>query len=101
MPLVRIGSVDELPPGSVIEAFVGDQRFAICNVGGRIHALSGTCPHRGGPVGQGAIHEESVVCPWHAWEFNCASGEHDYNPEIVLPRYMVEVHGGDILIDVG
>src|SRR5262249_7357825 len=50
MAFVRVASLSRLAAGSVVEASIGDERYAICNVDGRIHALAGTCPHRGGPL---------------------------------------------------
>jgi len=74
--------------------------IAICNVGGEVHAVEATCPHRGGPLAHGALHDTMLVCPWHAWEFDCTTGENDFNPNICLQKYAVKIEGGDILIDV-
>jgi nitrite reductase/ring-hydroxylating ferredoxin subunit len=66
MALVKVAAVGELKDNSVHEVMVGETPYAVCNVGGEITALLGICPHRGGPLGQGAIHGQNVVCPWHA-----------------------------------
>src|SRR5260370_20292147 len=58
MALVRVASVSELQPGWVIEARVAGQTYAICNSGGEIHALDGSCPCTGGSSwGWGVIRE--------------------------------------------
>ena len=100
MAFVKVGSLSQLPAGSVMEASIGEDRFAICNVDGRIHALTGTCPHRGGPLGQGAINGVNLTCPWHAWEFDCRTGAHDYNPALKIATFPAQVSGDDILIDI-
>ena len=100
MALVKVAFLSQLPAGSVMEASIGEDRFAICNVDGRIHALTGTCPHRGGPLGQGAINGANLACPWHAWEFDCRTGEHDYNPALKIATFPAQVSGDDILIDI-
>jgi nitrite reductase (NADH) small subunit len=100
MALVKVGAVSGLQPGSVMEAMVAGACYAICNVEGRIHALEGTCPHRGGPLGQGAVNAGQLTCPWHAWEFDCRTGAHDYDPQIRVTTYAVEIAGDDILIDI-
>jgi len=46
MPFVKVASVSELQPDCVMEVSVGQTPYALCNVGGRITALSGICPHR-------------------------------------------------------
>ena len=100
MPFVKVGSLSQLPPGSVIEAEVGENTYAICNAEGEVHALEGICPHAGGPLGQGALHGATLVCPWHAWEYDCRTGANDMDPDVVVPKVAVKVEGGDILIDV-
>lgn len=90
----------KLTPGTMLEFRNGEQQVALCNVGGEIHALDNHCPHRGGPLAQGALHGNMVVCPWHAWEFDCTNGVCDFNAEIVVRRYAVRVEGDDVLVDI-
>ena len=77
MPFVKVASLSQLPPDSLTEIVLGNDLYALCNVAGRITAIGGICPHRGGPLGQGAIHGNHVVCPWHAWEWDCQTGAND------------------------
>ncbi|MGO4883445.1 MAG: Rieske (2Fe-2S) protein [Bryobacteraceae bacterium] len=100
MSFVKVASLSKLPADSVTEAAVGNDVYAICNVGGRVTALSGTCLHRGGPLGQGALHGNHVVCPWHAWEWDCRTGANDFNPDQKVATYAVKVEGDDIMIEV-
>lgn len=97
---MKVGSLGQLPEGSVMEAMVGDQPYAICNSGGDIRALSGICIHRGGPLGQGQLHDGRVVCPYHLWEFDCVTGEYDYDPTKRAPTFQVKVTDGDIFLQV-
>jgi nitrite reductase/ring-hydroxylating ferredoxin subunit len=100
MPFVRVGQASALRPGTVMEVLVDSQPYAVCNVAGAIRALSGICLHRGGPLGQGQIHEGRVVCPYHMWEFDCVTGEYDYDPSIRVPTFDVKIEGDDILLQV-
>jgi nitrite reductase (NADH) small subunit len=100
MPLVKVASLSQLPAGSVMEVAVGNNTYVVCNAGGRITALSGVCQHRGGPLGQGVIHGNRVVCPWHAWEWDCQTGANDYDPTKRVPCFEVQIQGEDILIQV-
>ncbi len=36
---------------------------------GNAHCLANTCPHRGGSLGDGAVVEGDVECPYHGWRF--------------------------------
>jgi nitrite reductase (NADH) small subunit len=100
MAFIKVGSLSQLPPDSVMEVMLSGEPYAICNVGGTVRALSGVCIHRGGPLGQGQIHEGRVVCPYHLWEFDCTTGEYDYDPAQRVPTYDVKVENDEIFIQV-
>ncbi|HET7487219.1 MAG TPA: thiamine pyrophosphate-dependent enzyme [Acidimicrobiales bacterium] len=38
-------------------------------------ALDNHCPHQGGPLGDGQIADGYVICPWHAYEYDPATGK--------------------------
>lgn len=101
MTFVPAGPAVKLPPGEVMEKVIGERRYAICNVAGELFAVDGTCPHAGGQLAYGALQDYMLVCPWHAWEFDCRTGEFDFNPEVKLDTFEVKVEGGEILIDPG
>ena len=99
MAFVKVASLASLPAGAVMEVTIGDDSYAICNSNGELHALAGICPHAGGPIGQGALQENLVVCPWHEWAYDCRTGENDYDPSVKLDRFAVKTDGDDILLD--
>jgi nitrite reductase (NADH) small subunit len=98
MGLIPAGRASDLPPGSVREVEVGDELFAVCNVRGAIYAFSGVCPHAGGPLGQGQIEGQHVVCPYHMWEFDVATGEYDRNPACRVATFPVKVEDDRIFL---
>lgn len=100
MAFVRVGSLADVPPGSMIQAEVGERAFAICNLGGELHALDGVCPHAGGPLGEGILDGERLICPWHAWEYDCRTGANDYDENVKLAKFAVKAEGDDVLVDV-
>ena len=100
MPLIKASSVNDLPPGSVTEVQSGDFTYAVCNVDGKVYCLDGTCPHAGGPLGQGNLNGNYLVCPWHGWEYDCRTGLNDSDEDVKVDTYPVQIQNGDILIDV-
>lgn len=100
MAFVKVGSMEALPPGSVMEAGVAGNTLAICNIEGALHAWDGICPHAGGPLGQGMISGDRLVCPWHGWEYDCRTGVNDYDESVKLASFPVKSDGGDIFVDV-
>ena len=100
MAFEKLASLSAVPPGSLLEIVRGDDLFALCNVGGEVRALSGVCPHQGGPLGQGAMDGSLVTCPWHLWQFDSATGACDFNAAIRIPTFPVRVEAGEILVDL-
>lgn len=100
MAFERVASLTQLKPGMMMDLERGARMIVVCNVEGEVHAMDGRCPHRDGPLGQGALHGRMVVCPWHAWEFDCVTGEHDYNPNLKQAKYEVRIEGDNVLVDI-
>ena len=48
--------------------------IALFTVGREIFAVQSFCPHLQGPLFQGTVTGEDVVCPWHFWRFSLRSG---------------------------
>ena len=100
MPLVKVAQLSQLPPDSVTEVAVNGGTYALCRVNGRVTAMDGVCPHRGGPLGQGQLHNGRVMCPWHAWEWDCQTGANDFDPTKKAATFEVHVEGDDVLLAV-
>ena len=97
---VPVLAVAELQPGEITEVLVGDTAVAIGNVEGRFFAVDNTCPHAGGPLGDGTIDGCSVTCPYHGWAFDLESGACDVDESMSVKTYPVEVKGDRVWVDV-
>lgn len=97
---IRIAQIDECPPGKGIERVAGDRIVALFNVDGEFYALDGVCPHQGGPLGKGCLTGPILTCPWHGWQFDVRSGQHQLSRTLVQPRFEVRVEGGEVLVDL-
>jgi nitrite reductase/ring-hydroxylating ferredoxin subunit len=100
MAFVKVASLTTLKPGSVMQAEVGENTYAVCNIGGEVHVFDGVCPHAGGPLGEGTIEGDNLVCPWHGWAYNCRTGVNDFDDAVVLVQFPVKTQGDDILADL-
>lgn len=94
--------------------------IVVIDIDGALYAVSNTCLHDGGPLGQGSVHgslereitesgepdreyfsdRPTIACPWHGWEYYLESGEHVGDDDIVLPTYEVEVEDGTVYVHV-
>jgi nitrite reductase/ring-hydroxylating ferredoxin subunit len=100
MAWTKLAKIGEVPQDDVIEVEHDGNLYAICNVGGEVRALSGVCPHEGGPLGQGHVVQGMVVCPFHMWEFDSRSGACMVDDTMNIPVYPVKVENSDILVDL-
>jgi nitrite reductase (NADH) small subunit len=98
--LVRICSTSELPrPGAAKEFVAGSRTLCIANIDGVIRALDSECPHRGGPLAEGMIEHGRLICPWHAWSFDPATGATDASQERVAV-YPVTVEAQEVFVKI-
>ena len=93
-----IGKSD-LEEGRGITVEVNGEQIAIFNVGGNFHAISNTCAHRGGPLGEGDLSGKEVTCPWHGWTYDVTTGNATHT-QASIKTYPVKVEGEDILVGV-
>lgn len=98
---VKLCTVGEVPqPGNVVELETDGVAICLANANGELSALDNVCPHRGGPLGQGWMEGEMVVCPWHSWTFHAKTGAADYPPNEWVRVFPVRVEDGEVLIEI-
>jgi multimeric flavodoxin WrbA/nitrite reductase/ring-hydroxylating ferredoxin subunit len=97
---VDVGAADELSRQPVQPITVGRQRLALTCRNGEFGAVSGVCNHVGGPLGEGKLDGEFVVCPWHYWKFHRTGGQGEPGFEQdAVPAHRVKVEGGRVLVE--
>ena len=100
MAFERAAKASDVAPGTIREVKVGALTVALANVGGTFYAISNTCLHRGGPLGQGTLEGKVVTCPWHGWQFDVTTGKASMNPNAGLACYATEVRGDEVFVDL-
>jgi nitrite reductase/ring-hydroxylating ferredoxin subunit len=96
-----VGEAAELARTPLQQIQVHGTRMALSCVGGVFGAIDGTCNHAGGPLGQGTLEGDYVVCPWHQWRFHRREGHGERGFERdVVPAYGVRVRGGRLEVSV-
>lgn len=97
---VPVAEVAEVPRDRTKIIKVAGTPIALLNVGGTIYALEHSCPHQGGPIGEGEIEGMTITCPWHEWKFDIRTGANDRDPTILAKTYQVKVVDGLVLVEV-
>ena len=116
---VAIGKVAAFsdPGRRIVE--VDGVAFGVFCRNGTFTAYENVCPHMGGPVCQGKIiqrveervghdkmslglsfskEQTNIVCPWHGYEFDIATGRHQGNPRMRLFPVKIAVVDGDLIV---
>ncbi len=70
----RLGSRDELLAQVPFAVKLDRHRIAVFHHDNAFRAIADGCNHRGGPLSEGRLRGEFVMCPWHAWEYSVITG---------------------------
>jgi nitrite reductase (NADH) small subunit len=102
MSWLRITRVEDIPLREGRAVSLGGEELAIFNLGDRFLAVSNTCPHRGGPLADGIVSGDSVVCPLHAWKVCLTSGavRRPEEQTACVQTYPVRVVDGVVHIEI-
>jgi nitrite reductase (NADH) small subunit/3-phenylpropionate/trans-cinnamate dioxygenase ferredoxin subunit len=102
MPIkARCGRADEIPAGGSKVVQVRGLSVAIFNVAGTFYAVENTCPHQGGPLGEGYLEENGVIsCPWHGWTFDLKTGVSPLDRDVRVGCYPVRVEEGLLVVEL-
>ncbi len=96
---VRVCGVHELSEGGCRVVSVRGQQLAVFRVDGQIVAIDAQCPHEGGPLQDGMIEQGCIVCPWHNYKFDLASGRCQTEPDLKVNRYPTSILDGVVWVD--
>ena len=95
---IDIASTNDLAVGRTRTVAVGDRKIALCRTAEGFFALDNTCPHRGGPLGEGDLIGSELICPWHLWGFDVHSGRCTGSIEIGVLKHEVKLEGDRVLV---
>ncbi|MCG8364476.1 MAG: thiamine pyrophosphate-dependent enzyme [Pseudanabaenales cyanobacterium] len=96
----RVLDLDELPEGRVKTVTAGHKSLAMTHYQGQYGALDNRCPHQGGPLGEGAIENGLLRCPWHGWDYCPLTGKPPGNLEVddALATFPVAVRENGVYV---
>ncbi|RKO20515.1 Rieske (2Fe-2S) protein [Pseudarthrobacter phenanthrenivorans] len=93
-----LGPLDQIPPGEGRAFGIDGEQVAVFRLrDGSLRAVSGVCPHRGGPIADGTIDQKVVICPLHQHAFDLVTGCSTTGAE-PLQSYRISVDGGQNLV---
>ncbi|MHB8421969.1 MAG: Rieske (2Fe-2S) protein [Leptospirales bacterium] len=100
MPKMPLDVPSILSEHSGAPVTVGNKTIALFKVGGKVHAIDNTCPHRGGPLSEGPLDGTVVRCPLHMWSFDVTTGNSPTRPGVAVGCYAVSEEAGRHWIEI-
>ncbi|TMV79001.1 nitrite reductase small subunit NirD [Thioclava sp. BHET1] len=96
-----VGRIDDIPRKGARCVTLGAMTIAVFRTeDDRIFALEDRCPHRGGPLSQGIVHDGCVTCPLHNWVISLATGCATGADEGTSLTFPVRIEDRTILLDL-
>jgi len=96
---VKVGRSAEVPDGRPEVFEIEDRHIAVYRLDGAYYAIEDICTHDGGPLAEGELEGQEVICPRHGARFDIKSGAATCMPAITpVESYPVRVEGDDLLI---
>jgi methionine sulfoxide reductase heme-binding subunit len=96
---VDVCRVDDIPERRATTVCLSGERVAVFKYDGRLSAVSNVCRHQNGPIGEGKIVGDCIVCPWHGYEYAPADGCAPPPFTEKLQTFAVKVVGDRVLVN--
>jgi len=96
---VKVAQAAEIPPGQMKRVEAHGERITVANANGAFFAFADSCTHDGGPLCEGELDGETVICPWHFSRFSIRTGEVIDSPAHEAVRtYPVRIQNEAVLV---
>lgn len=96
---IAVGNLSDIPRRGARCVTRGDLKIAIFRTADdNVFALEDRCPHKGGPLSQGIVHDGCVTCPLHNWVISLSSGAAQGADEGKTRSFPVQLDGETVLL---
>lgn len=87
----------ELPDATPTKVSFGATALVVVRRGDVAYALRESCSHVGGPLSEGELQDDAIVCPWHFSTFGLADGRVRHGPATNRqPAYRARINAGQV-----
>lgn len=71
----QIGKIEDIPEGERVYFEIDGQAIVLFSLKGEFLAIDDTCSHDNGPIGDGEIEGDEIICPRHGARFDLRTGK--------------------------
>lgn len=96
---IRVGGEHEFREARGRLVDVEGTAVAVFRLGGAWYAIRDACPHMGASLADGLVHGRNVICHWHQWRFDLATGASPDHSRICAVVYPTRVEDGAIWVE--
>ena len=97
---VDAGPPDAIPEGrAIVVPIAGAESVAIFRHDGTLSAVTNRCAHQNGPLGEGAVIDGCITCPWHGYQYRLADGCAPPPYTEKLATFRLKLEGGSVFLD--
>ncbi len=102
MAYIKVGNESEIVEGKALTVRTKQGRIGLTRINGEIRAFEDVCTHDDGPLADGDIEGEEIICPRHGARFNMCTGKVTKMPATEdIEVYPIRVTDGVVEVDMG
>lgn len=101
LDFIPIVGVNDLHNGERLLIEIGELEIVLFNITGEFFAIGDLCTHDDGPLSDGDVEGNEIICPRHGARFDLRTGKANTLPAYIdIPAYPVRVVGDQIEIGI-
>ena len=96
---IEVASTSDLAPGEKMLVEYQGSPVGLFNIDGEFYAIHDICTHDDGPLVEGELHGQIIVCPRHGARFDVKTGAVRTLPAYTpVPIYQVKIEADRVFI---
>lgn len=96
---IDVANITDFPTGSRRLVNFGNTSVLVFNLDGDFYAIENVCTHDGGPLEDGFLQADEIVCPRHGAHFCIRTGAVTQPPAYEdVPTFPVRVFAGKVQV---
>jgi nitrite reductase/ring-hydroxylating ferredoxin subunit len=101
----KVANIKDLKEARLLRIDIEGKSIVLAMVQRNVYAMDAVCSHEGGPLEEGELEGNTLICPWHQRKFDIrsakASAETDWVTDLHSYSVVVDDSTGDISVNTG
>lgn len=98
---IEVCVLDDIPASQGRSVKVGKKLIALFRLtDNRVKAVENRCPHKAGPLAEGIISGDDVLCPLHNWRIHLIDGQVAPPNEGCVKTYRTKVENDKVFLSL-